>query len=95
MFTLIHLNSRFNKPTTLLLFLQSNIGNTPMLRVDCVSPYMGTEDELAQNVCDYLSNITPTLSVTCDKVLNASKENTDGGTIVKYLDLQIQIHSNN
>ena len=94
MFTLIHLNSRFNKPATLLPFLQSNIGNTPMLCVDCVTPYMGTEDELVQSVCDYLSNIVPTLSVKCDEILNVSKETTNGGTMVKYLNLTIHVSKN-
>lgn len=86
MFTLIYLNSRFNKPTTLLPFLQDK--NTPILRVNCVTPYMGTKDELARSVCDYLSSLMPNLSVMRDKVLNASMENMDGGIVVNYLDIQ-------
>jgi hypothetical protein len=46
MFTLIYINGNFNRPETLQSFLQSNIGKSPMLQVDCVSPYKGTDQDL-------------------------------------------------
>jgi len=39
MFTLIYHNGQFNRPDTLLPFLQANVGMSPLIQVDCIMPY--------------------------------------------------------
>ena len=67
MFTLIYLNGRFNRPDTLQPFLETNVGKYPLMQIDCVTPYHGTErgmvEELGRSVIspakatDYISPV--------------------------------------
>ena len=87
MFTLIYNNGQFNRPDTLLPFLQSNVGEYPLLRVDCITPYKGTVDEFISDVCKYLSSVAPEYDVTYNITQNSSTE----GDSVTYLVIQIHV----
>ena len=63
MFTLIYNKGQFNRPDTLVPFLQSNVGEYPLLQVDCVTPFPGSKDDLERAVCEYLSKIIPDISL--------------------------------
>lgn len=91
MYTLVYIKNQFNRPDTLSNFLEANIGESPLLRIDCISPYQGTEQELIMGVCDYLSSINPRIKVTHCKTQNISVENTKDGGLVNFLVMQIQI----
>ncbi len=91
MYTLIYLNGHFNKPDTLVSFLQSNVGQSPLLRVDCVTPYQGTEKEITNDVCDYLNKICHDLNVIYTITQNVSTEKKNGKTFVIFLVIQIHI----
>lgn len=42
MFTLVYINNQFNRPDTLLPFLQTNVGKSEIIQIDCVTPpFMG------------------------------------------------------
>lgn len=45
-FTLIYHNGQFNRPDTLLLFLQVNSSKSPQIQIDCIIPYNGTAGPL-------------------------------------------------
>lgn len=91
MYTLIYLKGQFNRPDTLLPFLQSNIGQSPLLRVDCVSPYCGTEEEIIKEVCEYLNGISPDIDVTYNLTQNISTEDTPTHHLVHFLVIQINV----
>ena len=94
MFTLIYNNGQFNRPDTLVPFLQSNIGKCPLLRVDCITPYKGKEADLVRDVCEYLSKVAPTIMVTYNMTQNASTESNSNGFFVNYLVIQIMEKKN-
>lgn len=58
MFTFVF-NENLNRPDTLPSFLQSNVGKMPLFQIDCVSPFQGTAEELAEIVCCHLNAIDP------------------------------------
>ena len=91
MFTLIYLKGQFNRPETLRAFLQSNIGQCTLLRVDCVSPYCGTEDEIIKDVCEYLNGINPDIEVAFNLTQNVSTEDTQTNHLVHFLVIQINV----
>ena len=91
MFTLVYLNGRFNRPETLNLFLESNIGGSPLLQVDCITPYHGTTKELIHDVCEYLSHISPEIEVIFDMIRNSSTESHDDKWLVHFLVIQITV----
>ena len=93
MFTLIYHNGQFNKPDTLLPFLQVNVGKSPLLQIDCIMPYKGTAEQLRDEVCAYLSKQDQEIEVFPKVILNRSTENTATGQIVSYLVLQINVRS--
>lgn len=37
--TLVYIKNQFNRPDTLLPFLQSNVGKSPLIQVECVTPF--------------------------------------------------------
>ena len=39
MFTLIYNNGELNRPSTMLGFVQANVGKSPLLQVDCLTPF--------------------------------------------------------
>lgn len=94
MFTLIYIKNQFNRPDNLSNFLETNLGESPLLRIDCISPYQGTEQDLVAEVCDYLSTVSPRIQVSFCKTQNVSVEKTKNGYIVNFLVMQIQIASN-
>lgn len=91
MFTLIFLKGKFNRPETLVPFLQSNVGEWPLIRIDCVTPYKGTKDELADEVCRYLNTIVPELEVKYNLTQNSSTELTNKGSFVTFMVIQVHI----
>lgn len=68
MYTLVYLNGNLNRPDTLPSFLQSNMGQSPLLQIDCVTPFQGTAEELAEKVCDYLNTIDPLIDVRLQEI---------------------------
>ena len=96
MFTLVYINGNLNRPETLLSFLQSNIGKSAHLQVDCVTPYQGTDQELINEVCDHLNNIDQEISVKYIMTQNASKEVIKKTERIHFIVIQINvIHVNN
>ena len=93
MFTLVYIRNQFNRPDTLLPFLQSNIGQAPLLRIDCVNPYQGTEQDIVREVCDFLSSIDPHLEVTYCMTQNVSSEVKDQGFWIHFIVMQIKIQT--
>lgn len=91
MFTLIYNNGKFNRPDTLVSFIQSNIGEYPFLQVDCITPYKGKEADLVRDVCEYLSKVEPTIMVIYNMTQNASTESNSNGFFVNYLVIQIHV----
>ena len=91
MFTLVYIQSRFNRPDTLTSFLQSNIGNSPLLQIDCISPYQGTEQELVRDACKYLNTIDPHIEVTYNMTQNISSEEKNDNRWVHFIVLQINV----
>ena len=91
MFTLVYLNSNFNRPDTLPVFLQSNIGKSPLLQIDCVTPFQGTPDELLEKVCQHLNSIDPQIEVTYNITKNVSTESTMTKRLVNFMVIQVRV----
>ena len=91
MFTLIYLKGKFNRPEALEPFLQSNVGEWPLIRIDCVTPYEGTTDELADEVCGYLNTIISEFEVTYNLTQHSSARLTSKGSIVTFMVIQVHI----
>ena len=91
MFTLIYLNGNFNRPEDLRPFLETNIGKSPLLRIDCITPYKGTEKELIESVCNYLNSIVNGITVSYNCTQNASSESTNKGVIMHYIVIKINV----
>ena len=89
MFTLVYFHGQFNRPDTLLPFLQSNVGQDPMLQIDCIEPFKGTVEQIKKEVCEYLSNIDPQIEVIPNVELYPSTESTSEGDVVSYLAMQV------
>lgn len=94
MFTLVYIRNQFNRPDTLLPFLRSNIGQSPLLRIDCITPYQGTPQDLINEVCTYLSSVDPEIEVAYNVTRTAS---TVGGNPqnVEFLEIQINVTQRN
>lgn len=91
MFTLIYIKDQFNRPDALLPFLQSNVGQSPLLQIDCVTPYLGTEKDLQNEVCKYLSSIDPQISVSYVTTQNFSSEIKNNKSIIHFAVIQVSI----
>ena len=91
MFTLIYNKGQFNRPDTLVPFLQNNVGEYPLLQVDCVTPFPGSKDDLERAVCEYLSKIIPDIEVTPNVTQFPSTESNEKGDFVDYLALQVHV----
>lgn len=89
MFTLIYHNGQFNRPDTLVPFLQSNVGKYPSLQVDCITPFPGTKDDLIKAVCEYLNKIDPDIEVTYNVTSYPRTETDTNVGFVNYLVMQI------
>ncbi len=55
MCTLIYHNGQFNRPDTLLPFLQANVGMSPLIQVDCIMSFKGMAGQLMDDAYEYLS----------------------------------------
>lgn len=93
MYTLIYNNGQFNRPDTLLPFLQANVGQSPQIQIDCIRPYNGTAEQLEDAVCIYLSKLDPKIEVLPNLILNCSSESTEVGQVVSYLVLSIDVRN--
>lgn len=89
MYTLVYLNGNFNRPDTLPSFLQSNIGKSPLIQIDCVTPFQGTVEELAEEVCEHLNNVDPQIKVFVDVIQNVSNDSINQQ--VHFIVFQIRI----
>ena len=89
MFTLVYINGSLNRPDTLTSFLQSNVGKSAMLQIDCVSPYRGTEQDLIKEVCVHLNTIDPKIMVEYDSTQNITSESVNNKRTVHFLVMQI------
>ena len=70
-------------------FIMANVGKKPLLQVDCVTPFKGTEHELIHLVCNHLSHVDPHYEVTYNVTQNCSTEQNAEGFFVKYLVIQV------
>ena len=93
MYTLIYNNGQFNRPDTLLSFLQANVGQSSQIQIDCIMPYNGTAEQLEDAVCIYLSKLDPKIEVLSNLILNCSSESTEVGQVVSYLVLSIDVRN--
>ena len=91
MYTLVYLNGNLNCPDTLPSFLLSNVGKTPLLQIDCVTPFQGTPDEMAEMVCSHLNAIDPQVEVKFQEIKNASVESTKSKELIHFMVLQIKM----
>jgi len=94
MYTLVYLNGNLNRPDTLPSFLQANVGKSPLLQIDCVTPFLGSPDELAEMVCSHLNAIDPQVKVEIQEIKNASAESEKTKQLVHFMVLQIMISNN-
>ena len=93
MFTLIYFQGKFNRPDTLVPFLESNVGKNPFMQIDCVTPYQGTEHDLIAELCDYLNGIVPQIEISYNVTMSKNSEPSNSGTKVNYLAVQLQVGS--
>ena len=91
MYKLVYLNGNLNRPDTLPSFLQSNVGKAPLLQIDCVTPFQGTADELAEKVCNHLCAIDPQVKVKLQEIKNCSADSLKTKQQVHFMVMQIQI----
>lgn len=91
MYTLVYYNNHFNRPDTLECFIQSNVQHFPLLRIDCLTPYKGSEKDFIHNICEYLGRICPDYEVKYNETQNASIEDKEGALFVHFIVIQLQI----
>jgi len=91
MYTLVYLNGNLSRPDTLTFFLQSNVGNTPLLQIDCVTPFPGSAEELGSMTCEHLNRIDPMIMVNQVEIKNASTEMTKTSQLAHFAVIQIKI----
>lgn len=91
MYTLVYLNGNLNRPDTLPSFLQANVGKPPLLQIDCVTPFQGTAEELAEKVCCHLNTIDPQVEVKPREIKNASTEVAEEGRYVSFMVIRVEI----
>ena len=94
MFTLIYNNGQLNRPDTLPSFIQANVGKWPLIQIDCVTPYRGTEKDLVKAVCKHLSHIDSQIEVTYNMTQNCSTGEDKDGLYVSFLVVQIHESEN-
>ncbi len=91
MYTLVYLNGNLNRPDTLPSFLHSNVGKSPLMQIDCVTPFQGTANELVEKVCGHLNAIDPLIKVELREIKNSSAESGKSKQLVHFMVLQIVI----
>lgn len=92
MFTLIYDQGQLSKPNNIVSFLESNLGNSPLLQIDCVSPFLGSSDELINLVCQHLNSIDPQYEVHYNITQNTKTETIGSTQCVNYMVIQININ---
>lgn len=95
MFTLIYYQGKFNRPDTLLPYLENNVGKDSILQIDCVTPYQGTEQDLIKELCEYLNGISSQIEVSYNVTMSTNSETTEVGTKINYLAIQLQVSQRN
>ena len=93
MFTLIYFQGTFNRPDTLVPFLESHVGMNPIIQIDCVTPYQDTEQDLIKDLCDYLNGIDPQIEVLYNVTMSKNSETSNEVTKINYLAVQLQVNS--
>ena len=91
MYTLVYLNGNLNRPDTLPSFLQANVGKSPLMQIDSVTPFQGTADELIDKVCEHLNGIDPMIKVSFNVIQNVSSEATNTKQLVHFIAMQINV----
>lgn len=91
MFTLIYYQGKFNRPDTLLPFLENNVGKDALIQIDCVTPYQGTEQSLIKKLCDYLNRVNSQIEVNYNVTMSKNSESSNSGTKVNYLAIQLRV----
>lgn len=92
MYTLIYMDGHFNRPETLESYILSNAGGDPaLLRIDCLTPFKGSEQDFIHDVCHYLSSVNPHYEVSYDTTQNVRTEESDGQLFVHFLVIQVLI----
>ena len=92
MYTLVYINGNLNRPDTLPSFLQANLGKSPLLQIDCVTPFQGTPDELIERVCEHLNSIDQQIEVSFNVIQNVSSETTNTKQFVHFIVIQIRVN---
>jgi hypothetical protein len=91
MFTLIYYQGKFNRPDTLLPYLENNVGKDSLMQIDCVTPYQGTEQDLIKELCEYLNGISSQIEVSYNVTMSKNSESSSNGTTVNYLAVQLRV----
>ena len=92
MYTLIYMDGHFNRPETLESYILSNAGgDSALLRIDCLTPFKGSEQDFIHDVCHYLSSVNPHYEVSYDTTQNVRTEESDGQLFVHFLVIQVLI----
>lgn len=92
MYTLVYLNGNLNRPDNLPSFLQTNVGKSPLIQIDCVTPFQGSSDELIEKVCEHLNGIDPLIKVSFNVMQNVSSEATNTKQLVHFIAIQINVN---
>lgn len=91
MFILLYQNGQFNRPDTLQTFLQTNVGKSPQIQINCIMPYNGMAGQLEDAVCAYLSKIDPQIEVLPNMIQTRFSEKTESGQVVSCLVMYIDV----
>ena len=95
MYTLVYLNGNLNRPDTLLSFLQSNVGKSPLLQIDCITPFKGSREELTHVVCNHLNQIDPQIQVSYCVTNESESKTRNTNREINYHVIQIQVNQRN
>lgn len=63
----------------------------PLLQIDCVTPYKGTEQDLIKDVCEHVNRIDSQIEVKFNATQPASIEDIKTKSLVHFLVMQISI----
>lgn len=65
----------------------------PIIQIDCVTPYQGTEQDLIKDLCDYLNGMDSQIEVIYNVTMSKNTETSNEGTKINYLAVQLQVNS--
>jgi hypothetical protein len=72
-------------------FLESNVGMEPLVQIDCVTPYLGTEQDLVKDLCEYLNGIDSQVKVNYNVTISINSESSNVGIKINYLAVQLLV----